>query len=271
MSLGAYTVVRYSNDLNDQRINLGVIVWHPQDGFGIRFSSSPDRVKAIDPRLRITPLKEQLESIKSELKNSGSVSSGREMLSHLAKTYTEGLEVTVPYPARMSGLHETLERLYSKLVSPVEEIRRASSQKSFAGRFRTVLSKSVKQVDPNGAVDNIGRQKMNGVTIDVGYETKTHRRRALWHPLSLQSKDRPDDQIAVAKAASMDILTIRKYKKKYRKTPQLVVLQPPKEKASESLPDVVNWLSREADDVIQIAKIEFLSDIVFERLKSLKG
>ncbi|MCH7689071.1 MAG: DUF3037 domain-containing protein, partial [Planctomycetes bacterium] len=250
--------------------NLGVIVWHPQDGFGIRFSSSLDRVKAVDPRLRIRPLKEQLESIESELKNSGSVSSGREMLSHLAKTYTEGLEVTVPYPARMSGLHETLERLYSKLVSPVEEIRMASSQRRFAVRFRNVLSESVKQVDPKGAVDNIGRQEMNGVTIDVGYETTIQRRRALWHPLSLQAKDRPDDQIAVAKAASMDILTIRKYLKKFKNTPQLVVLQPPKEKASESLPDVINWLNREADEVVQIAKIESLSEIVVERLKSLR-
>ena len=33
MALGAYSLVRYSNELNDQRVNLGVLLWHPQDGF----------------------------------------------------------------------------------------------------------------------------------------------------------------------------------------------------------------------------------------------
>jgi hypothetical protein len=40
MPLGAYSVIRFSNNLNDQRVNLGVVVWHPLDGLRLRLSPS---------------------------------------------------------------------------------------------------------------------------------------------------------------------------------------------------------------------------------------
>ena len=64
MGLGAYSVVRYADDLSDQRINLGVFVWHPVDGYRCRFSPALDRVQAIDPRIAIIPLRKQLEELR---------------------------------------------------------------------------------------------------------------------------------------------------------------------------------------------------------------
>lgn len=50
MLLGAYSVVRYSDCVSDQRINLGVMVWHPLEGFARRFSPHLDRARAVDPQ-----------------------------------------------------------------------------------------------------------------------------------------------------------------------------------------------------------------------------
>lgn len=120
MALGAYSLIRYSNHLSDQRINLGVVVWHPYDGFRHRFSPALERVPAIDPRIRIRPLKDQLEIIRSEIGHAPEL--GKSELQRLAKWFREGMEVTEPYPAQISDIDQTLEELYAMLVSPVPEI-----------------------------------------------------------------------------------------------------------------------------------------------------
>src|SRR2546427_11125278 len=141
MALGAYSVIRYSNHLNDQRVNLGVLVWHPFDGFRYRFSPSLDRVQAVDPRVPLTPLKKQLENIASELQ---AQSANKETLVRLSHWFKEGLEVVPPYPAQIQSADEMTEHLYQMLVSPTTEIRRASTQQQFERGVRTALVEAAK-------------------------------------------------------------------------------------------------------------------------------
>lgn len=267
MALGAYSTIRYSNNLNDQRVNLGVILWHPLDGFSVRISPYLDRVSAIDPRVRVKPLKVQLDSIKDEL--AAPSPSGREKLTDLASWFREGLEVTEPYPARISSLAEAMDRLYEQLVSPVTEISRASSQRQFERGVERVLRAAVKQLDPKAKCENIGKKALNGVQIDVGFRTTIRRHTALWRALSLQAKDNHDDQIAKAKATALDIGTIRRSFAEFKNARQVVSLQPPKPRASQHLADVLAWLKRDADDVVVVPDVATMSQLLETKLREL--
>lgn len=121
MALGAYSIIRYSNDLNDQRVNLGVIVWHPIDGFVVRVSPELNRVKAIDPRIKVAEVKKQINTIREQIEDGRA---RRETLDSLSAQFRHGLEVTAPYPARMHSANETADHLSELLVSPVEAITR---------------------------------------------------------------------------------------------------------------------------------------------------
>lgn len=264
MKLGAYSLVRYSNNMSDQRVNLGILVWHPLDGFANCFSPYLDRAKSVDPWVRITPLKEQLEMIKNCLV--GPTEDGKEVLLNLAEQFREGLEVTAPYPAKIFSLSETLEKLYQRLISPVPEIVGVSNQRQFQAKLKSALTSAVGKVSPKGKCDVMAPVKINGVSVDPGIRTKIARTTALWRALSLQSKDRPAEQVTAAKATAMEIVTIRQHCKDLKNVRQLVVLQPPKPKASEKLSESISWLNHEADEVITIADTESLLMILQAKL-----
>ena len=267
MALGAYSIVRYSNNLSDQRVNLGIVVWHPIEGFKFQFSRSLDRVQAIDPRIRILPLKHQIEVIKGEIKTSNPTQ--KEVLEELSLWFKEGLEVSLPYPAQIDSAAETLEHLYKMLVSPVPEFIRASSQRQFERSFDKALATAVKRFAPNFKYKNIGYRKFGKVLVNVGIRTSNGKHNALWHALSLQSQGRPDEQLAFAKATAMDINFLRTSGNGFRKHQQFVALQEPRVKASHNLDDSMAWLKREADEVIVVPDIESLPETLGKRLRRL--
>ena len=243
MALGSYSVVRYSNHLNDQRINLGVVVWHPLDGFRCRFSPSLDRVQAVDPRVLLRPLKEQLDGIAGELR---AESVGKDILVRLSQRFKEGLEVAQPYPARIQSADEMTDHLYQMLVSPVPEIRRASTQYQFERKVRSVLMEAAKA--HRVKYEEIGQKKIGHLLVDVGVRTVADDRKILWRALSLQAHDRPDRQLAYAKATAMDINVV-KGADHYKNHRQYVTLQGPKASAVAGLKDSINWLESVADEV----------------------
>jgi hypothetical protein len=200
MGLGAYSLVRYADDVGDQRINLGVLVWHPVDGYRCRLSPAVDRVQAIDPRITIRPLKRQLDEIKVTVANA--LAEQKDLLVELCKTFRHGLVISCPYPARISSADETLNRLYDLLVSPVPEIRRASSQRAFESSLKNAIEASLETGWPRGRLQQVGTKHVKGIPINIGMRTQVTRsgRAALWHPLSLQSEAKPELQLASAKA-----------------------------------------------------------------------
>src|SRR5260370_14567872 len=266
MPLGAYSLVRYSNNLNDQRVNLGILVWHPADGFAQRFSPSLDKAQAVDPRVRISPLKKQLDIIKGIL--SGQPAEGLEIFKSLSQQFREGLEVTPPYPARFHSLPELLDQLYEKLVSPVEEFARASTQKQFENRVKAALNSALGKVNAKAKCEVIGPRQINGVSVDAGIRTTLRNKSALWHALSLHSQERTIEQITAAKATAMEILTIRQLKH-LKNARHMVILQPPKPKAAEHLSESIAWLRHEADEVIPVGDLESLPQVLETKLQDL--
>ena len=169
MGLGAYSVVRYSDDLGDQRINLGVLVWHPVDGYRCRLSPAVDRVQAIDPRITVRPLKRQLEDIKESIANAPPA--GRDLLDELCRTFKYGLVISSPYPAKISSVDETLNRLYDLLVSPIPEIRRASSQRVFENSLKKTIEVSLQTGWPKGRLQQLGTKTIKGIPVNIGMRT----------------------------------------------------------------------------------------------------
>jgi hypothetical protein len=246
MSLGAYSIVRYANDLNDQRVNLGVVVWHPREGFAHRFTYALDRIQAVNPRAHLRPVREQLNIIKEELDRP--VKRERNSLETLAGLFTEGIQVTTPYPARIYSAYDALERLFSMLVSPFPEIRRASSQRQFEAAFGKALRQIVESF-PIGRIEEIGTVQIDGVPTTIGFRTITQRKKTLWRPLSLHALDTPEKQLTEAKAAALDVFTTRRMPE-YRADAHVVALQQPKTQSSERLEEVVACLKKATDTVL---------------------
>ena len=268
MTPGAYSIVRYSNSLNDQRVNLGVLLWHPLNGFCFRFTPSLDRVKAIDPRTPVRPIKEQLEYIKGQL--ASGAGNGMDKLTALSQMFREGLEVTGPYPARLPSLLDSVDKLYEMLVSPVPEIRRASTQKKFRGQFSRILADVFLHVVPQGKYEKVGHRPVNGVEVDVGFLTAGKKEAALWRTLSLQSRNRRSDQLADAKAVALEIMTVRESLAEFKRARQFVVVQPPKPKHSEGLNDSIAWLKHGADEALLVDDIGTLPQVLSQALQTIK-
>jgi hypothetical protein len=248
MGLGAYSVVRYSDDLSDQRINLGVLVWHPVDGYRCRLSSAVDRIQAIDPRVTIRPLRKQLEDIKDTL--TSAPASESDLLDELCKNFRHGLVVSSPYPARISSADETLGRLYDLLVSPVPEIRRASSQRRFANSLKKTIEASLHSEWPKGRLQQVGIRNIKGIPVNIGMRTQLSHagRAALWHPLSFQSEAKVETQLANAKATILDIFQTREIET-YKRDKQFVAVQAPRAKSASKFGEVISSLQHAADRV----------------------
>jgi len=260
MALGSYSVVRYSNHLNDQRVNLGVLLWHPIDGMKCRFSPSLDRVHAVDPRALLTPLKKQLDAIEGELQQDAS---GGAKLTELSRWFKEGLEVAPPYPAQIQSADETVEHLYQMLVSPVQEIRRASTQQQFERKVTSALVRTAAHL--RVPCENIGRRKVRDLTVTIGVRTGKADHRTLWRAVSLQAHDHPERQLAFAKAAAMDINVVRA-DAAYRADRQYVTLQGPKRSAMAGLEESRKWLDSVADKVFVIESAEAVPGVLEKAL-----
>ena len=253
--------MRFSDNASDQRINLGVIVWHPIDGVKYRFSPSVDRVQAVDPRVHIAAIKEQLDAISGSL-TQNSLAEGPVTLNKLSSWFKHGVEVSAPYPAKISSADELLERLYETLVYPVPEILRASSQRQFERTFEKSLRNAIGHVAPKYKVEKIGPKKISNVIVNVGIQTVGPHHKALWHPLSLLSKKRPDEQIALSKATAMDINVIRESGNGYSNHKQFVAVQSPRVKDAHRIKESLEWLNREADQVILVKENQDLTRLI---------
>ena len=246
MALGSYSVVRYSNTLNDQRVNLGVLIWHPHDGFRSQFASSLERIHTIDPTALLGPLQSQIKAIQDELSDG---SDGNTRLELLSRWFRNGVEVSEPYPARIQSLDEFLATMFQRLVSLKPPQMRASSQAQFERTVKAAL-KNAAQKHKFSYFDKQERH-INGLTVTVGPSTvaeKRGRKSAVWQSLSLHSVEKPKLQLALAKATAEDISVIRELTefKNYR---FYVTLRGPKPAAASSLSSSLAWLKREADDV----------------------
>lgn len=154
-----------------------------------------------------------------------------------------------------------VERLFSVLVSPFAEIRRASSQRQFEASFGKALKDIVLARSPIGRIEEIGTREIDGVPMTIGFRTIVTRKRTLWRPVSLQALDTPEKQLTGAKAAALDIFTTRTIPE-YRTDAHVVALQQPKTQSSERLEEVIACLKKATDTVLIGADSETLGQQV---------
>jgi len=226
-------------------------------------------VQAIDPRITVQPLKRQLEEIRETVTHAPA--GEKDLLIDLGKNFRHGLVISSPYPAKISSVDETLERLYDLLVSPVPEIRRASSQRVFANRLQRTIEASLEGW-PRGRVQNIGTKNVKGIPVNVGIRTQLSQtgRAALWHPLSLQSEAKPEAHLVSAKSIILDIFKSHEIEH-YKRDIQYVAVQAPRAKSASKFGEVISCLKHAADSVFVATDDITLVDRVQRGLRALEN
>lgn len=244
MAIGAYSIVRYVDSLNDQRINLGVIAFHPVDGYVYKHLDSLARLRAVDDSI-------DTDAVESQLGEIGAIrtETSRRALDLLCKEYRHAVVITEPYPARISSANAVLERLFDRLVTSGGTRSKDSHQKTFeASVYKTLqaLSKSL-----NVQVKRLGKDQLNGVSVNLGIHTAGRSGSALWHPLSLEAKSSPSARIERAKSTAMDALAIKNKHKTYASERQIIAVQTPADKVP-GVDEALEWIKESEADLLAI-------------------
>src|SRR5215207_8704300 len=108
-NLGQYSIVSYVHDLRGERINLGILVWHPLYGCVFRPPKNVSRVRSIDESADLGRVRVGIERIK-ELADAWS-SGDEPPLENLARQFRHRLVVTHPLNARIQDPLAAHERL----------------------------------------------------------------------------------------------------------------------------------------------------------------
>jgi hypothetical protein len=252
MALGAYSVVRYSDSLRDERVNLGVVVWHPSEGFAWRVlpATELNRIRAVNPVLRAKEIQNQIGEVETQLEGLGG--SGKDGLAALSRWLRDGLQVSAPFPARIHSANETADRLFSILVRRAEATE-AKTRDSFDAEVSRSIRETLYHIDPSAAVEDIGDRQILGVRVTVGLRTRIRNRDALWRSISLRSHQ-IGLQVERAKAVASDIRKL-KLVDEYEAAEQIVAAH------TFSKPDIgtdeaEKWLADEGAKVLKIPKYE---------------
>jgi hypothetical protein len=172
MGRGLYSIVRYSNNLNDQRVNLGVLIWHSDSGYLVRLAPTLGRVQAVNANADLDEIKGQLEQIETEVLSCRR--NGNDLFAELSRRFRDGIEISEPYPARMNSLVATAEKLAAMLITPKAEGHRPRIQSQFYQTLTNALRAAARHPRVAGApqVEEKGKYPLNGVTVDLGVEVR---------------------------------------------------------------------------------------------------
>jgi len=260
----AYSVVRYTDPLNGQRLNLGVILFHPLDGLACRFSDKLTRLQSIDPRISLEDIKTQLDAIK-ESASQGS----RRTLDELVERFNVALEVSKPFPARISGSKAAIDHLFEMLVVPHQDVRRANYQKTFNEMLRRGLSRLVGKY-PNATFSEGPKHPLNGIKIDLGFITEFGTAKALWRSLSLQPKEQKSTRLERSKSTAMELKLIDEVPQ-FRSHQRIVALQVPSGGDVSGIEEAEHWIEHAGAAVVRIGDESDLDGVLNEEAKWLMG
>jgi hypothetical protein len=263
MLRGMYSIIRYSNDLNDQRVNLGVVVWHPVDGFSLRTAPTLSRAQAINSTVDLDDVAEQIRDITRDIGSQDRVHG--EFLDDLSKRYRDGLVVSAPYPARMYSASVTLDRLYDLLITPkgTAQPRREQFDQSVKMAIKTTVSKST-----GFHYKEHGKFPINGISVDLGTEVSRGQNHSLWRSIALHFNQSASAQMAKTKAAAMDVVTITNEVPKYSRFTQFVAVQALNASADQR-DQAASWLRHANAEAVIVGSTEELSGKIAEKLAKL--
>jgi hypothetical protein len=259
MALGAYSVVRYSDNFRDERVNVGVVVWHPNSGFEWKFVPTLERIKAINPSVKPMAVRKQIRMVEDRLREAGN---GKETLDELSSWLKDGLEFCKPNPARMTAASETTTRLYDMLVPPPGEHQ--SREIDFDSRMESTLQEELMRIAPQSRMETIGERWVAGVKVNVGLHTHVRNSDLLWRTVSMRARAHAD-QIARAKSAVMDILKIRGIAE-YANYQHVVAIDSPTRFGGEGLAESKRWIEDAGAGVLEINNQDQMTDAINQRL-----
>lgn len=242
---GQYSVVTYMHELRGERVNLGVLVWHPLLGGCLKFAKSFQRVRCIDDTADVPRLRQVCEEIRSVVE--GAEAEGQCPLPELARQFRHGVIVSPPMKARIQDPAATLERLSASLLAK-EPFIRTSSTAQFARAFSAQLVAEIKQRGATNVRANyLEEETFQPVAITVCYshDSALH----LWRAFSFTSLDRLEDQVTTAKAIFAENADLRALPK-YRTAHLRLAVQTPKPQFRADWAKAQAWLRRATDDVI---------------------
>ena len=202
---GQYSVVSYVHQLRGERVNLGVLVWHPLLGHASQFAKYLDRIRTIDESANTARIRDNLNEIQETI--DGWTEEVESPLEYLASAYQHGVVVSPPQNARIQSPQATLERTYSHIMAP-EPFMRASStvqfSKSFASRMRQELESMNLTVFNSDYLENDGFRPVN---VALWYQGQ--RGAHLWRAHSFASLDTIERQLTAAKAIHAENTDLR--------------------------------------------------------------
>jgi len=245
MALGQYSVVSYVHSLRGEKVNLGVLVWHPVRGAQARITWDLQRVRCIDEGV-------DLERVRTDLKSINDVLTGWDQeeqspLTYPTSAFRHGLMVSKPMNARIQDSAFTAERLYSSLVAPAAPYARASTTTQFTNSFVAILKQIL-------SGSSIGHPRFNyteeetfqPVRVAASYAVRTDF--YIWRTTSFASLDTTDRQLTAAKAfhaENADLMGLDKY----QAAKLGLVVQMPKPSAQADFAKALDWLYRDTKRV----------------------
>jgi hypothetical protein len=242
--LAQYSVVSYVHPLRGERVNLGVIVWHPQHGIQAKFLSGLARVNSVDEHASTRRVREELAAIERTL-DEWKVGD-RSPLPVLASEFQHKLVVAPPANARAQDPVWMLERLTTLLLPPTP-FHRASSAKQFGAAFAREMKEVLRQADVQKVKTNFEeRRTFRPILVAVAYRLGDADR--VWRVGSFATAAKVEDQVTIAKALHAENHELRRVEP-YRDAELNVAVQLPKPSARRDFPDALAWLGREVDRV----------------------
>jgi hypothetical protein len=274
-TLGCYSVVRYSDSLSDQRVNLGILLWHPQEGYRQCFLKNLDGVSAISPKVELQDLKYQLHVIEERI--SANHKDGPAKFAELSEWFRDGLEVTSPYPARFQDLQSALHRLRVALLPqmPVsQDLALVSPQylalrdETLTGhRFEMGVFRAIERAAHlrNASAEPMQVRRIGKLPINPGLRTVAGRRKALWRALPFRRNQKAKSQVSEAKNVAMDFLVLSD-DPEFRNHQRFAVVQV-KRPLESSADESIAWLKKTTDRVFSIDRPEAAARLLDQALR----
>lgn len=260
-NLGQYSVVSYVHELRGERINLGVLVWHPLAGCVFQRSRNLTRVRTIDESADIDRVRSALEQINETAKSwqgSGSPLEG------LAREFRHRLIVTEPLNAYVWDPSSTLEELSASLLPPEPSFVRAPSTKQFANAFARYLENELKQRGVSEFRSNfVEEETFQPIEVTAAFNVSSES--YLWRAFSFAGRNNLNEQLMLAKSVVAENAVLRSLKK-YSDTQLFVAAQMPKPRARADWGMAVEWLDQASDRVEVIEDRQSLEEKLPELL-----
>lgn len=263
MALGAYSILRFSDNMRDERVNLGVVVWHPRDGFSLRVLPTLDRIHAVDPSVKLIPLRKQLKEIACRLEQQEV--KGEKLMAELSNWLRDGLEFGKPCPARISSVTETADRLFNLLVPDFAAAGEAEI--SFRENVTRAIRAAAFSIEPHATCEDMGERMLSGVRIAIGIHTSIRNTDTLWRSVSMRARA-DEDKIARAKSAAMDIVKISGLEQ-FQSYRHVVTVEAPRKFSGGGFNESKKWIEGVGATVLSISNETEMTSVIDGHLRQI--